>query len=306
MEEIQQIKKMKLIKPTYQILESSGYDYENVCKMIELAGRTCYKSEDKIAEDSAVPFVKRMIESGHLAMLEHGTVYLKFDWGANSTLVHNECDGYWWQSPYNSPLLKYKNNKFSKYATVGSVSSNEKTKPTKVEYVTTNLRVLEENHWYGDLKYICEPTAYHTKRVSVKFICNRQIANEYIRHRAFSFAQESTRYNNYSKGKHNGELTFIAPCWPMSDNSSMLYQNALLAIEDSYMKLISLGWSAQQAAQVLPNCLKTELVMTGYLDKDGWEHFFDLRAKGTTGAPHPQAKELAEPLMQEFLKKGWI
>lgn len=297
---------MKLIEPTYQILEPQGYDYKGICKMIELAGRTCYKSEDKITDDSAKPFVQKMIDSGHLAMLEHGTVYLKFDWGANSTLAHNEWEGYWWQPPCSSPLLKYKNNKYSKYFVTGSVSSNQKTKPTKVEYVTTNLRVIKENGWIKDLFYACEPTEYHTKRVSVKFTCTRQVAYEFVRHRVFSFAQESTRFNNYCKGKYGSELSFIAPCWPMGDEESMLYQNYLLAVEDSYKKLINLGWSAQKAAQVLPNCLKTELIMTGYLDQDGWEHFFDLRAKGTTGTPHPQAKQLAQPLMEEFLKRGWI
>lgn len=152
---------MELIKPSFEIWEQSA-GLEGVYKQIEKVGRVCYKSEDKITEDSAKPFVDRMIKSGHGAMLEHGTVYLKFE-----TLTHAE---------------KYLNNKYSEVRTCYSSF-----------YVTTNLRVLVENGWLDDLQYICEPTEYHERRVTVHFVCDRGVSHEFVRHRVMSFAQESTR-----------------------------------------------------------------------------------------------------------------
>ena len=180
---------MKLIKPSYEILpQSSGL--EGVSQQIEIAGRTCYKSEDKITLDSAKGFVERMIKSGHGAMLEHGTVYL-------TIYPHDAITGY-----------KYRNNKYSKYF---ERRIREEPTPEVTKYVTTNYRVLVENSWLDDLKYICEPTEFHEKRITVKFICDRGVSHEFVRHRVFSFAQESTRYCNYSKEKFGNELTFILP-----------------------------------------------------------------------------------------------
>ena len=180
---------MKLIKPSYEILpQSPGLD--EVYKQIEIAGRTCYKSEDKITLDSAKGFVERMIKSGHGAMLEHGTVYL-------TIYPHDAITGY-----------KYRNNKYSKYF---ERRIREEPTPEVTKYVTTNYRVLVENSWLDDLKYICEPTEFHEKRITVKFICDRGVSHEFVRHRVFSFAQESTRYCNYSKEKFGNELTFILP-----------------------------------------------------------------------------------------------
>ena len=133
---------------------------------------------------------------------------------------------------------------------------------------------------------------------------------EFVRHRIFSFAQESTRFCSYAKGKFGGELTFIEPCWFDSPETNewakAILLNRLRQAETGYLTLIEEGWKPQQAATLLPNALKTELIMTGFVDAAGWLHFFDLRALGTTGAPHPQAKELALPLMEEFKKRGYI
>lgn len=142
---------------------------------------------------------------------------------------------------------------------------------------------------------------------------------EFVRHRVMSFAQESTRYCNYSKDKFSNELTFIQPCW-LDDERLKLYGPYHTVIRDKspesifianlnnaerdYLDLIGLGWKPQEARAVLPNSLKTELVVTGFTSD--WNHFFDLRARGTTGAPHPQAKELAEPLMKEFIARKYI
>ena len=306
---------MKLCKPLFEIWEQSA-GLEGVYKQIERVGRVCYKSEDKITEDSAKPFVDRMIKSGHGAMLEHGTVYMFMPIGCDKHDYH--------------VAWKYHKNKYSKV-----IIRNEHFLLNKNGYyITTNLRVLVENGWLDDLKYICEPTEYHERRVTVHFVCDRGVSHEFVRHRVMSFAQESTRYCNYSKDKFGNELTFIKPCWldmldtdegrevtrnwnfDILDGCSIIaeegefddardaFLTSLNVAEHCYLELLQKGWTPQQARAVLPNSLKTELVVTGFTSD--WNHFFDLRARGTTGAPHPQAKELAEPLMEEFIARKYI
>ena len=278
---------MRLIKPSFEILhQSSGLD--GVYKQIEIAGRTCYKSEDKITEDSAKEFIDRLVKSGHGAMLEHGTVYLKVDVGKNFVTFHKK---------YFSN--KYSVAKFIEY--------------TNICCITTNYRTMVENGWLDDLKYICEPTEDHAKRLSVKFICDRGVLCEFTRHRIFSFAAESTRYCNYSKDKFNNELTFIIPNWDVNTSNSTIFGTAgetniinnfewaLVQAEKSYFNLLAEGWSPQQARSILPNSLKTELVMTGFIDD--WKGFFILR---TATAAHPQARELVIPLQEWFQQNNLI
>ena len=290
---------MKLVKPSFDIWQQPA-GLEGIYKQIERAGRVCYKSEDKITEDSAKPFVDRMIKSGHGAMLEHGTVYLAMPL---ETMLPIEINGWG----------KYTKNPYSKGFKVCEVNGQKRVA------VTTNLRVLVENGWLDDLQYICEPTKYHERRITVHFVCDRGVSHEFVRHRVMSFAQESTRYCNYSKNKFGNELTFIIPCWvgEGQENASLedrdicgntyadlCFKENLAKAERAYFTLIKQGWTPQQARAVLPNSLKTELVVTGFTSD--WEHFFGLRARGTTGAPHPQAKELAEPLMKEFITRKYI
>lgn len=284
---------MRLIEPSFEIWDQPA-GLEGVYKQIEKVGRVCYKSEDKITEDSAKGFVDRMIKSGHGAMLEHGTVYLKV------TCKDTDCV---------TLSMFYGHNKYSK------VTHSE---DNKVYYITTNYRVLVENNHLGDLKYLCEPTEFHEKRVTVHFVCDRGVSHEFVRHRVFSFAQESTRYCNYSKDKFGNEITFIKPCF-LDDSKLALYGPYHTVIRDKspesifiaslnnaekdYIDLIDLGWKPQEARAVLPNALKTELVVTGFASD--WQHFFRLRSRiAETGKPHPQAQELADPLMDEFVKRG--
>lgn len=279
---------MKLIESSVQIIEE-----RDPYKMIELAGRTCYKSEDKITEDSAKEFVDRMIKLGHGAMLEHGTVYLKI---IGVFLDPTDCD-----VDYGHCVVShYTKNKYSKVI----IKHDEDWKSDV--YITTNLRVLVENGWMDDLKYICEPTEHHEKRITAKFICDRGVSHEFVRHRVFSFAQESTRYCNYSKDKFGNELTFIKPSWGYFKNISYedagyfdgdVFESSLKKAESYYFKLIEKGWKPQQARQVLPNATKTELVMTGF--ESDWEHFFELRC---SGAAHPDAKKLADELRELMVK----
>lgn len=301
---------MKLIKPSFEIWEQSA-GLEGVYKQIEKVGRVCYKSEDKITEDSAKPFVDRMIKSGHGAMLEHGTLYFKIP--ANIDVAGNFLD--------EAPT-------WTKCKLVESQEGNWWA-------VTTNLRVMIEHfasEYIEELieNYLCELTEYHEKRITVHFVCDRGVSHEFVRHRVMSFAQESTRYCNYSKDKFGNELTFIIPCWLDIPTGQYQYWDGdwcdinkmkvqlpegehkdidaflwtLSNAEMQYTLLINSGWKPQEARTVLPNSLKTELIVTGFVSD--WNHFFDLRARGTTGAPHPQAKELAEPLMKEFIARKYI
>ena len=324
---------MKLIKPSFEIWEQEP-GLKGIYKAIERAGRVCYKSENKITEDSAKPFVDRMDKLGHGAVLEHGTVYLNIPYKD--------------QDSFNTESFKYETNPYSKATEVPPNIVHKKWHLM----ITTNYRVLIQNNWLDDLKYICKPTEFHEKRITVKFILSRSIAQEYTRHRMFSFAMESQRYCAYNKDKFGNEVTFIIPCWLSSslidgnykwedqnplltagmsveeagyDDSSDLwikddnngyneykrhydnwvetetFMHSLQVAENDYLALINQGWKPQQAREVLPNACKTELVMTGTIEQ--WKEFFRLR---TAADAHPQARELAIPLREEFIKRGYI
>ena len=202
---------MKIINAGYEIIRPNmdGLEARNaIYQLIEQAGRTCYKSEDKITPESAAKFVADTVKRGHEAMLEHASM-------------------------------------------------------------------------------------------TVKFIVDRGVSHELVRHRLFSFAQESTRYCNYSKDKFGREITVIRPLWLKDDRSYdfIAWETACEIVEESYFNLLDRGWSPQQARAVLPNSLKTEVVVTGNMRE--WRHFFRLRAAGETGAPHPQMSEVAVPLLKE-------
>ena len=279
---------MKLIKPSAQIIEPTGYTIDDIYKSIELAGRVSHRSEDKITDTSAKTFVDRMINMNHLATCEFGTVYLKVPTGKYQFLDNDyfdECDDIK-DSFYSNPYTK--------------IHCQE-----GYHYISTNYRVLLENfskEFISELlQYLCEPTEYHRKRYTVKYICDRAILAEFTRHRKFSFMAESSRYNNYSKDKFNNELTFIMPCWAVG----IYYPNWLLTlhnIEDTYMELVKSGWKAEQARSILPLSLKTELYMCGFTED--WKKFFGLRDDKQHA--HPQAYELAHPLHEEFIKRGYI
>lgn len=300
---------MKINKPSFEIwVQEPGID--GIYRQVERAGRVCYKSEDHQTADSARPFVNRMIQSQHTAMLEHATVYLQAVGAPN-------------------PLEKYRHDRFSRVNdAVGDALA-----------VTTNLRVLVQNGWMDDLdRYLCEPTPYHERRVTVHFTTQVAITREFNRHRANSMAEQSTRYCNYSKAKFGNEITINMPEWvrllpapsdgrgsqslteltlqnedfvklatkvvanEASDYENWLFAN--LAAEKAYMNLIAAGRKPQEARVILPLDTNTELVHTAFLSD--WRHFFDLRALGTTGAPHPDAKAIAMPLYEAFKEQGWV
>lgn len=276
---------MKLINSSFEILEQAP-GIQGVKKQIERAGRTCYKSEDKITDTSCEEFVNRMVNSGHGAMLEHGTVYLKIPYKYIDVSVELEIP------IIEDSVAKYTENKYSRCITINHIA-----------YITTNYRVLAENGWLDDLQYQCEPTEFHEKRITVKFILPISISREFIRHRTASFAEQSTRYCNYSKSKFGEELTFITPCW--YDNVDSYTKNefdrGLQYAEGYYMFMVDKGMKPQEAREILPLCTKTELVMTAFISD--WEHFFKLRCHSTA---HPDARTLAIPLQDKFIELNYI
>lgn len=187
---------MKVIAPYVEPMHP--IDGAVILSRIEAAGRVCYKSESKITDDSAAAFVRRIIRSGHEAVLEH-------------------CN------------------------------------------------------------------------ISLKFVCDRGVSHEIVRHRLASYCQESTRYCNYSKGDFGGEITVIKPCYLDSETAAYsVWLTACAAAEVAYFKLLDWGNTPQEARAVLPNSLKTEVVMTANLRE--WRHFFRLRC---SHAAHPQMREVA-------------
>lgn len=335
---------MKLIKPSFEIWKQEP-GLEGIYKAIEKAGRVCYKSEDKITENSAKPFVNRMLSLHHGSVLEHGTIYLKYE----GTFLDPE-DIYVKYGHYS--IERFYKNPYSK---VVIKKQNEDWKANV--YIVTNYRVLMQGsyktweeasknnydkNWLDELHFLCEPTEFHEKRITVHLTCDRGVWNEFIRHRAlartddinivdedaerlFSFSQESQRYCNYSLNKFDNEITFCIPCWmskleegEYSEDFDSIYDCvgtnlfdydsfliALAGASKHYMRLLDLGWKPQQARVVLPNACKTELVMTGFVSQ--WKDFFLLRSnKYGKGGAHPSADELATPLYEEFVARGYI
>ena len=193
---------MKLIQPSYQIL--TKLDGKEILKSIEIAGRTAYKSEDKITDNSAEKFIAMIVKRGHLSVIEH-------------------------------------------------------------------------------------------QGFSVRFIVDRGISHEIVRHRLSSFTQESTRYCNYGKEKFGNELNIIDLRPHLTESQSLQWLNAMELAEDSYQTLIQEGCTPQFARSVLPNSLKTEIVVTANLRQ--WRVIFEQRTAKTA---HPQIREVMQPLLDEI------
>lgn len=305
---------MEFVLPTYEIWQQ-GNTLADIWKHIARCTRVCYQSTPKNDGESDEEFVKRVIlrnepwnsDANHLAMLEHGTIYFDLP---NSARNFNAVE-------------EYALNKYSKIVSVYLDNGSH-------NFVTTNLRVLVEHDWLDDLKYICAPTMYHKRRITVSFTTNIGVTREFNRHRVNSIAEESTRYCNYSK-KNDGQLKIGLPAWLLDDEHLPYleghafdgvgdYASGIISQEDDeiintwcdmdfylcaltfsqwcYNMLIRKGWKPQQAREVLPLATKSQLVHTAFIDD--WKHFLNLRSVGVSGPPHPNAKLLAHPLLKEL------
>ena len=306
---------MKFIYPHVEVLQQeSGVD--GIYKQIETAARTCYKSEGNKGRD----FVDKLISNKHTAMLEHGNVYLTIMIGSPIHDPNYLTNFHIKQKLISSPYTKYvsKDYDIAKDAPKEVKSYIESNGPTRVYYITTNLRVIYENFEDPDaiLNMFLDEPSEHPRRISVRITCDRGVSHELVRHRVFSFAQESTRYCNYSKDKFGNEITYIIPTWmddfeeyeenyglpcegviirPHTDDIEMMkrynFFYSLYYSEENYLTLLELGCTPQEARQVLPNALKTEIVMTGFIDD--WKYFLEVRTTNTYGVPHPDMQNIA-------------
>lgn len=327
---------MKLIEPKVELIQQQ-LGLVGMYKHIERCARTCYKTEDSITENSYEKLCDKLMKAKHFAMFEHGTVYLyleinsdnyakTFDYPSGNFTGH-----YNWSDVVGRIYAKYDSNPYSK---VNNTFTKDNNFIRKV-YVTTNLRVIIENHWEDDLEFICEPTEFHERRITLKFTTNIGVTREGNRHRVNSIAEESTRYCNYTKEKHgNGEINIAPPIWlddyehdiisertnrewvddivriaqcigtnsDACDFPIYYYGASIVFANICYNNLIRLGWTPQQAREVLPLATKSEVVYTAFTSD--WKHWFDLRLVGTTGKPHPNMEQIAWLAQQELIKNN--
>ena len=279
---------MKLIKQSFEFINQTDFSLVGIKKHIERCARVSYKSEDKITDTSYEKFVNMLESRGHDRPLEFGTVYLDIP-------TKNLEPGI----EYIKAVGKYALNPWS----IKEDFDNH-------AYISTNYRVIRDNHWEDDLQYLCEPTEHHHARYTVHMILDRGVMDEFRTHVGLSHLAESTRYCNYSKDKFDNEITFIKPCW-LDDEKLKLYgpyhtvirdkspESIFIAnlnnVERDYLDLIKLGWTPQQARSVLPLGIKSELISCGF--EDSWSNFFYRRdAKDA----HPMAQEIAKPMHEKF------
>lgn len=271
---------MKLIQQSAEIWQQPEGEI-GIYRQVEKAARLCYKSEDKITDDSYKKFIEMISSKHHYSPFEHGTVYLKAPF-----IIPNDLRVKW-----------YSNNP---YSWVSIPDDN-----TYTAYITTNYRVIKENGLEDDLEFLCEPTKYHHKRISVHITTSIGISRELNRHRCHSICEESTRYCNYSKDKFGNELTFIIPTWvsttcPTNEKAGptradMEWSAIMMRAEEGYLSLLEKGWKPQQARSVLPLDTKTELIHTAF--EYDWEQFFKLRC---SSAAHPMMQELANEIRDKI------
>jgi thymidylate synthase (FAD) len=278
-------------------------------QFIERVGRTCYKSEDKITEESAPKFVRNLINRGHEAMIEHWSLIFRVkrvDFYRSVFNAWTYAFEYWAReaTPEDSfvPKIRFTNDcDHDHYVVSGNIRSwrdfirlhkrNGGFVPNFLyevalaaptffdDLITIKSSISEEDRWLSqitvkDLISDFEHMVHHD--VTLKFVCDRGVSHELVRHRAASFAQESTRYCDYSNGKHGAEITVVRPSWCVENSSNWYtWKGACKKSEAAYMALIVSGAAPQEARAVLPNSLKTEVIVTGTIGH--WMHFFDLR-----------------------------
>lgn len=298
------------------LINSSVYhlDEPNPLKKIEVAGRTCYKSDSEFTDETAIKFFDRMSNSGHYAMLEHGEAtfellgmkegeldsefraipYIRTSYKPNRWYVTMTCSHMVGPNVVYSNISKLAKELFFRmrdmFLTYYLNGMNDKVLVTQINGI--QIKMLKDVTEIVDFN---EADLKLHKSETFKFIVDRAVSHELVRHRQ-SVAQESQRYCNYSKNKFGNEITFVTPhdwdTW--SDEERSIFEFSLVESEKNYMKLINLGKLPQDARRVLPNATKTEVILTMPIGR--WEHFINLRSKGTTGAPHPDMKRVADPV----------
>lgn len=321
---------MKILESTASIMPQEP-GLIGAYKQIEKVGRACWASENYITEYSYQTFVEGLIEREHNAPLEHGTIYLVYMVGSpmyDMSYMTNISDvNKFKNNPYSKVIekrydvaaeAKYDNWIFEFVANFG---------PSTVYYITTNLRVIIENFNKDNRQRVLDhivnvPYKEHEIRITVHFTCQRAISAEFNRHRKDSIMERSSRYCNFSKDKFGNEIGIVKPDWVINDTPNLDFMGyikilnnrdnsewskfdywifANLACEWSYMNLIELGAKPEEARDILPMDLQTELYHTAFISD--WIHFFKLRAWNSKGnKPHPEARKLARIIFDKFVE----
>ncbi|HUW44817.1 MAG TPA: FAD-dependent thymidylate synthase [Dehalococcoidia bacterium] len=267
---------MKIIKPSVEFFGAVPTDYAGALAFIEKAGRTCYKSEDKITADSAEGFVKRLIKARHLAMVEHSNFVVRIPLGTGASERIQSADKY--LNVFNDEDYGYIGGSLTAWVQTPYLAAKGMLLFRGVYGELFGLNVVDGKTDWQVCPHNEIPKALH--RYSAKFICDRGVSHELVRHRPCSFAQESTRYVNYG-GK---DMEFIEPAgfeeW--SPGNQQKFANACGRSEELYKAMLYGGLSPQQARAVLPNSLKTEIIITA--DAAEWAHIKKLR---THPSAHP-------------------
>lgn len=301
-------------------------------KQIERVGRACWASENYITEHSYQTFIEGLIDREHNAPLEHGTIYLVYIIGSPVYdpyyMVHTDNVQFFKKNLYSKVVEKHFDIATQAKDIEWMYEFVAQYGPSTVYFITTNLRVIVENF---DIKtrekildhFVMDPYPEHEKRITVHFTCQRAISAEFNRHRKDSIMERSSRYCNFSKDKFGNEISIVKPDWVYNyrtmsfedyikdiDNSKdwtkidyWLFAN--LTCEWCYMNLINLGAKPEEARDILPMDLQTELYHTAFISD--WIHFFKLRAWISKGnKPHPEAMKLARQVFDKFVKLGLI
>ena len=306
---------MKIIKPTFEVLPRD--EQRGNIGMIELAARTCYKTEDAIKDGSAEAIVSMLISRQHTAMLEHGDyIFLVDDYKildnvAYSLRRHEENTGHHIRlsitAEANRPIISGNIRAWRELMETNTMAAwyfSAAIDPIFIGDVVPEEERIEDGRikqiTYADLRDGLEQRVH--LRQTVRFTVDRGVTHELVRHREMSFAQESTRYCNYTLGKFGGEITVIEPSFLEEGSEEYaLWKRQCMSAETTYTHMLRMGLTAQQARTVLPHSTKADLIVTGTLGQ--WDAFFDLRAREVTGPAHPQAAEVAKPLLQEMASR---
>ena len=281
---------MKLIEPQAELITES-----DPFKKIELVGRTCYKSQDRIKEGSDKKFFNMLMKNKHWAMFEHAVFIFKI----NTSVLFNDLKQEKFINTTENEVRRLVSGNLRAWLELDDPFINYAIMDRYPEMVTGRSCISNNSvEWFDGTLFIDEiPKHSYT---TIKFTCDRGVSHELVRHRLFSFAQESTRYCNYSKSKNSTTAEMIKPSikfitpksyneWDV--NTQTKYAECLQTCENCYMELTELGLKPEEARGVLPNALATEIVVTG--NDEEWQHFFDLRLRETTGKAHPDMKKLA-------------
>lgn len=282
---------MKLIRQDFNIVNQKGFSIKDIKKHIEYCARISYKSQDRITDDSYEKFVDMLEKRDHARPLEFGTVHLQMYISDFHKLRDTLCINNIW------------NDQWIKYHYVGNLT-----------YVTTNYRyylAIIKVFPSAEEDFDPQDDELYPKRYTVHFITSRGIMDEFRTHVGLSHLAESSRYCSYDKNRFGNELTFIIPNWvntncPNKEQegpsvASIEWFTAMLDAEASYMNLIKMGCTAQQAREVLPLAVKSELISCGF--EDAWKNFFYRRCAKDA---HPMAREIATKVRDKFKELNYV